>query len=78
MKPINTITGSLAPLPRANVDTDQIMPKKYLKRVERTGYGEFVFAEWKAADPELRPQSPRVPKRSHPGDRSQLRFGLLA
>lgn len=51
MKPINTITGSLAPLPRANVDTDQIMPKKYLKRVERTGYGEFVFAEWKAADP---------------------------
>jgi 3-isopropylmalate/(R)-2-methylmalate dehydratase small subunit len=51
MKPINTITGSLAPLPRANVDTDQIMPKKYLKRVERTGYGEFVFAEWKEADP---------------------------
>jgi 3-isopropylmalate/(R)-2-methylmalate dehydratase small subunit len=53
MKPINTITGSLAPLPRANVDTDQIMPKKYLKRVERTGYGEFVFAEWKAADPDF-------------------------
>ena len=51
MKPINTITGSLVPLPRANVDTDQIMPKMYLKRVERTGYGEFVFAEWKAADP---------------------------
>ena len=53
MNPINTITGSLAPLPRANLDTDQIMPKKYLKRVERTGYGEFVFAEWKAADPEF-------------------------
>ena len=53
MKPINTITGSLAPLPRANVDTDQIMPKKYLKRVERTGYGEFLFAEWKAADPDF-------------------------
>ena len=51
MKPINTITGSLAPLPRANVDTDQIMPKMYLKRVARTGYGEFCFAEWKAADP---------------------------
>ena len=51
MKPINTITGSMAPLPRGNVDTDQIMPKKYLKRVERSGYGEFVFAEWKAADP---------------------------
>lgn len=53
MTPINTITGSLAPLPRANVDTDQIMPKKYLKRVERTGYGEFLFAEWKAADPDF-------------------------
>jgi 3-isopropylmalate/(R)-2-methylmalate dehydratase small subunit len=51
MKPIKTITGSLVPLPRANVDTDQIMPKMYLKRVERTGYGEFCFAEWKAADP---------------------------
>ena len=50
MKPISTIVGSLAPLPRANVDTDQIMPKKYLKRVERTGYGEFVFAEWREAD----------------------------
>ena len=53
MTPINTITGSLAPLPRANVDTDQIMPKMYLKRVERTGYGEFLFAEWKAADPDF-------------------------
>ncbi|MGQ0849780.1 MAG: 3-isopropylmalate dehydratase small subunit [Actinomycetota bacterium] len=53
MKPIAVITGSLAPLPRANVDTDQIMPKKYLKRVERTGYGEFVFAEWREADPDF-------------------------
>ena len=51
MKPISVISGRLAPLPRANVDTDQIMPKKYLKRVERTGYGQFVFAEWREADP---------------------------
>ena len=51
MKPIAVINRSLAPLPRANVDTDQIMPKKYLKRVERSGYGEFVFAEWREADP---------------------------
>lgn len=50
MKPLHTVRGSLAPLPRANVDTDQIMPKKYLKRIERTGYGEFVFAEWRDAD----------------------------
>ena len=47
MKPIDQITGTIAPLPRANVDTDQIMPKQYLKRVERTGYGEFVFAAWR-------------------------------
>lgn len=47
MNPINEITGTIAPLPRANVDTDQIMPKQYLKRVERTGYGQYVFAEWR-------------------------------
>lgn len=47
MNPIDKITGTVAPLPRANVDTDQIMPKQYLKRVERTGYGEYVFAAWR-------------------------------
>lgn len=53
MKAIDTIEGTLAPLPRANVDTDQIMPKQFLKRVERTGYGEFLFWEWRLADPEF-------------------------
>jgi 3-isopropylmalate/(R)-2-methylmalate dehydratase small subunit len=47
MEPVTTITGTAAPLPRANVDTDQIMPKQFLKRVERSGYGEFVFWDWK-------------------------------
>jgi 3-isopropylmalate/(R)-2-methylmalate dehydratase small subunit len=47
MQPVNVITGTIAPLPRANVDTDQIMPKNFLKRVERTGYGEFVFWDWR-------------------------------
>ncbi len=51
MNSIGRILGSIAPLPRANVDTDQIMPKQYLKRVERTGYGQYVFAEWRQADP---------------------------
>lgn len=51
MKPVNTITGSLAPLPRANVDTDQIMPKQWLKRVERSGYGEYLFYDWRRDDP---------------------------
>ena len=47
MSPIDRIVGTIAPLPRANVDTDQIMPKQYLKRVERTGYGRYVFADWR-------------------------------
>jgi 3-isopropylmalate/(R)-2-methylmalate dehydratase small subunit len=47
MQPVNVITGSIAPLPRANVDTDQIMPKNFLKRVERSGYGEFLFWDWR-------------------------------
>ncbi len=47
MNPVTIITGSMAPLPRANVDTDQIMPKQFLKRVERTGYGQYVFDDWR-------------------------------
>ena len=46
MKPIATISGAMAPLPRSNVDTDQIMPKQFLKRVERNGYGRFLFYDW--------------------------------
>lgn len=52
MNPVIEIIGSIAPLPRANVDTDQIMPKQYLKRVERTGYGQFCFAQWRS-DPDF-------------------------
>ncbi|MEK6335615.1 MAG: 3-isopropylmalate dehydratase small subunit [Acidobacteriota bacterium] len=40
-------TGLVAPLDRANVDTDQIIPKQFLKRVERTGFGEFLFYDWR-------------------------------
>jgi 3-isopropylmalate/(R)-2-methylmalate dehydratase small subunit len=46
MQPVSVITGSMAPLPRANVDTDQIIPKQFLKRVERTGFGPFLFHDW--------------------------------
>lgn len=53
MKPVITIQGTLAPLRRANVDTDQIMPKNFLKRTERTGYGEFVFYDWRRDDPDF-------------------------
>jgi 3-isopropylmalate/(R)-2-methylmalate dehydratase small subunit len=51
MDAVHTITGTAAPLPRANVDTDQIIPKQFLKRVERSGFGEFLFYDW-AADAE--------------------------
>ncbi len=46
MQPINVIAGAVTHLDRANVDTDQIMPKQFLKRVERTGFGEFLFYDW--------------------------------
>ncbi len=48
MRPVRVVTGSMAPLDRGDVDTDQIMPKQFLKRVERTGFGEFVFHDWRA------------------------------
>jgi len=51
MNPVSTIQGQMAPLPRANVDTDQIIPKQFLKRVERSGFGPFLFYDW-AVDPE--------------------------
>lgn len=54
MEPVGTITGRAAPLPRANVDTDQIIPKQFLKRVERSGFGAFLFYDW-AADHEGEP-----------------------
>src|SRR5213080_1029955 len=46
MEPIDVIAGEVTVLDRADVDTDQIMPKQFLKRVERTGFGEFLFYDW--------------------------------
>ena len=46
MDPVNTIEGPVSVLDRADVDTDQIIPKQFLKRVERTGFGEFLFYDW--------------------------------
>ena len=51
-------TGRAMPLDRADVDTDQIIPAQYLKRVERTGYGEFLFDEWRK-DPDFVLNDPR-------------------
>jgi 3-isopropylmalate/(R)-2-methylmalate dehydratase small subunit len=46
MRPLPSVTGTVAVLDRADVDTDQIIPKQFLKRIERTGYGEFLFFDW--------------------------------
>jgi 3-isopropylmalate/(R)-2-methylmalate dehydratase small subunit len=45
--PIRVHTGKVVPLDRQNIDTDQIIPKQFLKRIERTGYGEFLFFDWR-------------------------------
>ncbi len=47
MKPFRIHQGTVAPLDRANVDTDQIIPKQFLKRIERTGFGQFLFYDWR-------------------------------
>ena len=46
MEPVEVIEGEVSVLERADVDTDQIIPKQFLKRVERTGFGEFLFYDW--------------------------------
>jgi 3-isopropylmalate/(R)-2-methylmalate dehydratase small subunit len=47
VEPVRVVTGTALPLDRSDVDTDQIIPAEYLKRVERTGFGPFLFAEWR-------------------------------
>jgi 3-isopropylmalate/(R)-2-methylmalate dehydratase small subunit len=47
MQPFKTLRALAAPFDRANVDTDQIIPKQFLKRIERTGYGDFLFFDWR-------------------------------
>ena len=46
MKKLSYIESTMLPLPMSNIDTDQIMPKEFLKRIERSGYGEFLFYDW--------------------------------
>jgi 3-isopropylmalate/(R)-2-methylmalate dehydratase small subunit len=58
MEPLTRLSGIVAALPRVNVDTDQIIPKQFLKRIERTGFGEFAFYDWRylldgSPDPEF-------------------------
>jgi 3-isopropylmalate/(R)-2-methylmalate dehydratase small subunit len=53
VEPFVRLTGAVAPLDRANVDTDQIIPKQFLKRIERTGFGEFLFYDWRRDEPDF-------------------------
>jgi 3-isopropylmalate/(R)-2-methylmalate dehydratase small subunit len=50
MEPVTLVAGEVSVLDRADVDTDQIIPKQFLKRVERTGFGEFLFYDWAKED----------------------------
>ncbi len=65
MTPFTTLTGIVAPLEALNVDTDQIIPKQFLKRIERTGYGPMLFFDWRYLDdgktpnPEFEMNAPR-------------------
>jgi len=65
MQPFNNLAGLVAPLDRANVDTDQIIPKQFLKRIERTGFGQFLFFDWRfledgSPNPEFELNHPRL------------------
>jgi len=63
MEHFDVVTGPVAALDRNNVDTDQIIPKQFLKRIERTGYGQFLFWDWAKDDdfPLNRPEYARAP-----------------
>jgi len=50
MEPVRVVEGVVCPLDRADVDTDQIIPKQFLKRIERTGFGEFLFWDWRGEE----------------------------
>ncbi|HET8757340.1 MAG TPA: 3-isopropylmalate dehydratase small subunit, partial [Solirubrobacteraceae bacterium] len=50
MEPVTTVSGAVSVLDRDHVDTDQIIPKQFLKRVERTGFGQFLFYDWAQED----------------------------
>src|SRR5918997_5358590 len=58
MEALKVISGPVTKLPRADVDTDQIIPKQFLKRIERTGFGEFLFYDWAQEDGWSLPKNP--------------------
>ena len=83
MQPFRTHKGKVAPLDRANIDTDQIIPKQFLKRIERTGFGEFLFYDWRRSkdgsqDPVVSPEPSALRGRQHPRDGQKFRLRIVA
>ncbi len=81
MEPFTKHTGLVAAMDRANVDTDQIIPKQFLKRIERTGFGQFLFFDWRFRDdgtpnPEFELNRPAVEGASILLARQQLRLRI--
>ncbi len=79
MQPFKTLTALAAPLDRTNVDTDQIIPKQFLKRIERTGYGDFLFFDWRQTpsgdpDPRVCAERSAIQGRANPDRREELRL----
>jgi 3-isopropylmalate/(R)-2-methylmalate dehydratase small subunit len=58
MEPVKKVSGRVQPLDRADIDTDQIVPKQFLKRIERSGFGEFLFYDWRREGLVLEPGPP--------------------
>ncbi len=69
---INILTSHAVPLPLPNIDTDQIIPKQFLKRIERTGYGDFLFYDWRYnLEPPTRRRAPRIRPQQAPSQRAR-------
>ena len=83
MEAIRHTSRKVAPLDRENVDTDQIIPKQFLKRIERTGYGIVLFFDWRfdadgATRSCVRAERAAVSRRQHSSGRKEFRLWIIA
>ena len=72
MRPFTALTGIAAPLDRSNVDTDAIIPKQFLKKIERTGFGKHLFHEWRYLDYEGTKENPDFVLNKDPFRKAQI------
>ena len=82
MQPFTKITGVVAPMDRVDVDTDQIIPAQFLKRIEKTGFGQFLFYKWRfdedgLAQSRLRAEPAGIRGCLGPRFRQELRVGVV-